>query len=210
MARLTSADPAEKAYSVLLWLYPNPHNTRYNTEMRQVFRDIYRDSPRHGAGFWAPLIADSLTSASREHISLIRTSGMKQYFANSSNGRTLAWGAGLMVPSGAFFLIAALGLLQTAQLPDVPAYLPVLPFLIAFLPVVAIVINVIALARAIARSKHAVLSWKFIGHNFWTLVVIAAALGWLALLFGHDTAGCAIKYLPAVNWHGFQHCNAIH
>jgi hypothetical protein len=212
LARLTpskSAGLAETAYAVLLWLYPSAYNTRYNTEMRQTFRDLYRDSPRHAAGFWGPLIADSLSGAAREHLFEIRNNGMKQYFTNSADGRTLAWGAGLMVPSGLFFVIAALGLLHPSQL-GLLHNLPALPLMIAVLPIVAIVINVIALGRAIARTKQPVINLKFFERYFWTIAVIAAALGWLALLFGHDTAGCALNYLPGLDWNGFQHCAATH
>jgi hypothetical protein len=211
MARLTSRGrTAEKAYACLLWLFPSSYNTRYNTEMRRAFRDLYNDSPRHAASFWTPLITDALSSAVREHALAIRHEGIKPYFANSADGPTLAWGVGLMVPSGVFFLLALLGLLHAAQLSHLPGNIPVLPILIAFLPLVAVAINVIALARAIVRSKQPFLRWNFIRRYAWTLAIIAAALGWLVLLFGHDTIGCAVNYLPALDWHGFQHCSARH
>jgi hypothetical protein len=135
---------------------------------------------------------------------------MKQYFANSAGGRTLAWGVGLMAPAGLFFLVGVLGILHTAQLVKLPLVLPTLPILIAVLPVVAIIINVGALIHAGHRDRLPVLSISFAHRYFWTLATIAVALGWLGLLFGHDTVGCAVHYLPMLQWQTFQHCAATH
>ena len=135
---------------------------------------------------------------------------MKFYLSHSADERVLAWGIGLMTPAALFFLAAVSGLARNAQLPVLPANLPILPFLIAILPVVAIAINVAALARRAAKREVPVLSLEFGWINFWTLALIVAGLGWLALLFGHDTVGCAVQNLPHLDWAGFQHCNATH
>lgn len=207
MGRLSRA---ERWYGRLLRLYPGAYRERFEGEMRQVFRDLYREQGHPAAGFWARLTADLVVGAAAEHIAIMRSGNMKLYLSNSADQRMLYWGVGLMTPAGLFFLAAASGLLHQAQLPHLHTHFPVMPLLIAFLPMLAIVINVAALAMRAAERKVPVFSYKFAGQNFWTLALIVVALGWLALLFGHDTVGCAVQNLPHLDWAGFRHCAATH
>lgn len=207
MGRLSRA---ERWYGRLLRLYPAVYRERFGDEMEQVFRDLYREQPRPAAGFWLRMSADAVAGAATEHVGLIRSGNMKLYLSNSADQRVLYWGVGLMAPAGLFFLAAVLGLLRAANLPAPPAALPILPFLVAVLPVAALAINVLALAKSIAQHKEPLFSLRFARRYFWTLALIAVAALWLVFLFGHDTIGCALHYLPLLRWSDFQYCAATH
>ena len=207
MDRLTRA---ERRYARLLRLYPGAYRERFGPEMRQTFRDLYRERGSQPGRFWAGLLADAVRGAAAEHAALIRSGNMKLYFSNSADQRVLAWGVGLMAPAGLFFLAAVLGLLRQSRLPLLPASLPVLPILVALLPAIAIAINLLALAGQIGKRKERVFSRKFAVRYFWTLALVAVSAGWLVFLFGHDTLGCAVNYLPLLRWNDFQHCAATH
>ncbi|GHO49396.1 PP2C family protein-serine/threonine phosphatase [Ktedonospora formicarum] len=66
---------AERLYSLLLYLYPQGFRRAYGHQMRQIFRDCYRDERRQGnlSRFWASLFYDVATSASSEHMQLLIT-----------------------------------------------------------------------------------------------------------------------------------------
>jgi len=201
---------AERRYGQLLRLYPATYRERFGAEMRQTFRDLYREQQYPAPGFWARLAADAIWGAAAENLALTRSGEMKLFWSHSADQRMLAWGVGLMAPAGLFFVAAVSGVLRHAQLPLLKPSLPVLPVLIAVLPLVALAINAAALARQTARHKDRVLSEEFVTKYFWTLALMVLAAGWLVLLLGHDTIGCAVHNLPALNWAGFQHCAATH
>ncbi|HEY2003709.1 MAG TPA: hypothetical protein VGH44_01175 [Candidatus Saccharimonadia bacterium] len=201
---------AERWYGHLLRLYPADYRERFGVEMQQTFRDLYREQRHPAAGFWARLAADAVRGAASENLALMRSGEMKLYWSNSADQRVLAWGIGLMAPAGLFFMAAAAGVLRRVQLPVLRPSLPVLQILIVVLPLVALAINAVALARQITKRRDRGLSEKFVTKYFWTLALMIVAGGWLVLLFGHDTIGCALQNLPMLNWAGFQHCSATH
>jgi hypothetical protein len=86
--------------------------------------------------------------------------------------------------------------------------LPVLPLVV--LPLVAATINLVALARRMERREVPVWSLQFVRRYFWTLALVFVALGWVAFLYGHDTFGCGVQNLPALDWDGFRRCAAAH
>ena len=207
MGRLTSP---ERWYGRLLALYPAGYRQRFEAEMRQTFRDLYRERPAHPTRFWLGLTTDLLTSAAGEHLSLIRSTNMKLHLSNSASQRTLVWGVGLMAPAGLFFVLAVAGVFRHANPPQLPASFPLLPVLIALLPAVALAINLLALAGTASHRDVPLFSLRFIRRYFWTLALIAASALWLIFLFGHDTVGCATQFLPHLQWTQFRHCSAAH
>ena len=207
MGRLTAA---ERWYGRLLALYPAGYRQRFEAELRQTFRDLYRERPTHPARFWLGLTTDLVTSAAGEHLALIRITNMKLHLSNSASQRTLVWGVGLMAPAGLFFVLAVLGVFRRANPPQLPASLPLLPILVALLPAVALAINLLALTGKASRRDVPVFSLLFFQRYFWTLAIIAISALWLVFLFGHDTVGCATQFLPHLQWQQFRQCAATH
>lgn len=208
---------SEWLYSKLLHLYPTGYRRRFAEEMQQNFRDFqreYKQSGRTAASLWVGTSADLVVGAINQHIELIRSREMKASFDQSADTKSFYIGVGLMVPAGVFFLAAITSsLLHLPTLNNI-SYIGIrlLLFMVALiaLPLLAVVINIIALLRSAVKDHQSVFAWSFIKQYFWTLAIVLIALGWVAFLFGHDTVGCAVQYLPQLKWQAFQRCNPIH
>jgi len=64
-----------RLYDLLLRLYPADHRRAFGQQMRQSFRDQYRDvlaqEGRAGAGFWLDVFGDQVWSIAREHLAAL-------------------------------------------------------------------------------------------------------------------------------------------
>jgi hypothetical protein len=210
MDRLTRA---QAWYGRLLSLYPAAYRRRFELEMRQTFRDLYLDNQLAPSIFWGSLAFDALGGAIQEQIVLSRSFSMKKFVSFSSSPSALYIGTGLMLPAALFFAIGT-GLqiwpppLLIGQL--LQSHLRLMKFALITLPLLAISLNVAALIWRAIPARGRLLSLSFVKNNFLTLALIIVALGWLAVLFGHDTLGCAVQHLPLLHWHGFTQCALNH
>ena len=63
---------SDRAYRLLLWLYPRDFRERFGSDMTEFFRDRRRSAARRGAlgvvGVWARALADVLTGATLERV----------------------------------------------------------------------------------------------------------------------------------------------
>lgn len=73
-------DPAERAarlYASLLRLYPAEYRRAFGAQMRQTFKDHYRDLSAQGRGvgmaFWFDVVGDAATSSAKERAVAMRT-----------------------------------------------------------------------------------------------------------------------------------------
>ncbi|MFI5233925.1 MAG: hypothetical protein ACHQSE_15630, partial [Gemmatimonadales bacterium] len=55
--------PAERAYRLMLRLFPAEFRAEYGREMAQLFNDRRRDAGAHRVQFWAAMIVDTARSA---------------------------------------------------------------------------------------------------------------------------------------------------
>jgi len=213
-----SVNRADRVYERLLQVYPRAYRQRFGLEMRQVLRDIYREhteASRPAWLLWGRTLADLGMGAVTQHSEVIRSKMvMKQYFSNSANQKSFLWGVALMVPAGLFFLFASMSsLLNYSYLNNIKykgATLYLFLTCLIVLPLLAVTINILPLAHQVVQKKEGIISLAFIKRNFWTFAVMIVGLGWIAFLFGHDTVGCAVQYLPQLKWQAFQHCAATH
>ena len=106
-----ATSPSERLYARLLGLYPARYRREYGPLMRQLFRDLLRDTrdQRRGwavAGLWLRVVAELGVTASREHVAEIERRIMETN-AKSGGAFTNASARGLLLAS----LVIAGGLL---------------------------------------------------------------------------------------------------
>lgn len=210
MSRLSRA---ESCYAALLRLYPAAYRHRFETQMRQTFRDLYRDQSRHGVVFWTRLALDTFTGATREQATVTRSLDMHKITTMSANQRALYAGLVLMLPAVLFVAVGTgLQIMPPHHYLGQELHLPLhlMQIMLVAFPLLALAINLAALVGTAARRRQSLLSFSFIKRYLLTLVLLAVALGWLAVLFGHDTIGCAAQNLPLLHWQAFRHCAAAH
>lgn len=210
MGRLSRA---EQWYARLLRLYPPAYRRRFATEMRQTFRDLYRDYNGSPVTFWLRLSMDAAAGAGREYALTIGGLNMKKMSTLSANTSALYWGAVLLLPAALFFVASTgFAIIRPHWYIAQQLHLPLrwLQVSLVGLPAAAAAINIVPLARRVQEHREPLLSWRFVGRYVLTLTLIAVSLGWLVVLFGHDTMGCALHYLPQLKLHDFGHCARTH
>ncbi len=99
---------SERAYRVLLMLYPAEHRREYGPHMAQVFRDVCRDAYRQRGTCgvlvtWLPVLLDLVITAVEER----RKEGIRM-----SKSTLIHWSGPILIVGGLLHMVAGFGPLQ--------------------------------------------------------------------------------------------------
>ena len=115
--RYTSA--ADRAYRLLLRLYPRAFRERFGAEMLALFAQTSAAAPRTLRGrldLWRSTLADLVPSAARERLPARRSLSMSQ----TATDFRQAWRAIARAPFLAALVVLLMALIQTRATPNVP------------------------------------------------------------------------------------------
>ena len=156
-----SARAAERAYALLLRVYPRGFRAEYEREMSLAFRDLVRDAGSTTLGFWIRILDDVARTAPALHVHAWRARW--NHMSSPMEGRMKAMG----------ILAVLIGLVQIAnaiiELAGGGATLGASPRFVVLLAIAVALLLVAAGVALLRRSPRAATS------------VTAAAIAWLVL-----------------------------